>query len=58
MLGIAVTKTVLVILYFMHVRWSSRRTWLVVGSGFAWFAILVLFTMADVLTRSAGAQAP
>ena len=52
MLGIAVTKAVLVVLYFMHVRYASRLTWLVVGSGVVWFAILVLFTMADVLTRT------
>jgi cytochrome c oxidase subunit 4 len=52
MLAIAVTKAVLVILYFMHVRYASRLTWLVVASGFVWFGILVLFTMADVLTRA------
>lgn len=51
MLGIAVTKATLVILYFMHVRWSTRLTHLVVVSGFVFFAILVLLTMADVLTR-------
>ena len=50
-IGIAVTKAVLVILYFMDVRDASRLTRLVVASGFAWFAIMVLFTMADVLTR-------
>jgi cytochrome c oxidase subunit 4 len=52
MLGIAVTKAVLVILFFMQVRYASRLTWLVVASGFVWFGILVLFTMADVLTRA------
>jgi cytochrome c oxidase subunit 4 len=52
MLGIAATKAVLVILFFMHVRYASRLTWLVVASGFVWFGILVLFTMADVLTRA------
>ena len=52
MLGIAVTKAVLVILYFMDVRDAPRLTRLVVVSGFVWFAIMVLFTMADVLTRT------
>ena len=51
-MGIAITKATLVVLYFMHVRYASRLTWLVVGSGVVWFAILVLFTMADVLTRT------
>jgi cytochrome c oxidase subunit 4 len=51
MLGIAVTKALLVILYFMHVRWSTRLTHIVIASGFVFFAILVLLTMADVVTR-------
>jgi cytochrome c oxidase subunit 4 len=52
MLGIAVTKAVLVILYFMDIRDASRLTRLVVVSGFVWFALMVLFTMSDVLTRT------
>ena len=38
-------------LYFMHLRYSTRLTWLVVSAGFAWLGILILFTMTDVLTR-------
>jgi len=52
MLGIACTKAVLVILFFMHVRYASRLTWLYVSSGFLWFGLLVLFTLADALTRA------
>jgi cytochrome c oxidase subunit IV len=51
MLTIAVTKAMLVVLYFMHVRWSSRLTWLVAGSGFYFMLILFVFTMMDYLTR-------
>ena len=51
MLGIAMTKALLVILYFMHVRWSTRLTWLVVASGFFWLIILFGITMTDYLTR-------
>ena len=51
-LTIAVTKALLVILYFMHVRYGTRLTWLVVSAGFVWLGILILFTMSDVLTRS------
>jgi cytochrome c oxidase subunit 4 len=51
MLTIAVTKATLVILYFMHVRYSDRLTWAVVGSGFVWLLILIGFTMSDLLTR-------
>ena len=50
-LGIAVTKATLVILFFMHVKYSSRLTWMVVGSGFVFLAIMVAFTMADVVSR-------
>ena len=51
MLGIAITKALLVILFFMHVRWSTRLTWLVVASGFFWLLILFVLTMGDYLTR-------
>lgn len=51
MLGIAITKTLLVILFFMHVRWSTRLTWLVVASGFVWLLILFGITMTDYLSR-------
>ena len=51
MLLIACTKATLVILFFMHVRWSTRLTWVVVASGF--FCLLIMFslTMSDYLTR-------
>lgn len=53
-LTIAVIKAVLVVLYFMHVRYSSRLTWVVVVSGFFWLAILIALTMSDYLTRPLG----
>jgi cytochrome c oxidase subunit 4 len=51
MLTIACAKALLVILFFMHVRWSTRLTWVVVGSGFFWLLILFSITMADYLSR-------
>ena len=51
MLGIAMTKATLVILYFMHVRWATRLTWVVAASGFVWLLILFGITMTDYLTR-------
>ncbi len=50
-LGIAVFKAVIVVLFFMHVRWSTRLTWVVVASGFFWLLILFGLTMQDYLTR-------
>ena len=51
MLAIAITKALLVILFFMHVRWSSRLTWVVAGAGFFWLLILFGLTMADYMSR-------
>jgi len=50
-LTIAVIKMLLVALFFMHVRHSSRLTRLVVLGGLMWLAILLTFTLADVWTR-------
>ena len=49
---IAVVKTVLVVIYFMHLRYSSRLTWIFAGAGFFWLVILITLTMSDVLTRN------
>lgn len=51
MLLIASVKALLVVLFFMHVRWSTRLTWVVAASGFAWLIILFGLTMTDYLTR-------
>lgn len=50
--AIAVVKTVFVVLYFMHLRYSTRLTWVFAGAGFFWLVILITLTMSDVLTRS------
>jgi len=50
-LTIAVCKALLVILYFMHVRYSSRLTQVVVVAGFFWLAIMIVLTLSDYWTR-------
>jgi cytochrome c oxidase subunit 4 len=50
-LTIAVCKALLVVLFFMHIRYSTRLTKLVVVGGFLWLALLIGMTMADVVTR-------
>jgi cytochrome c oxidase subunit IV len=50
-LAIAVTKMLLVILFFMHVKYSPGLTRLVILAGFFWLAILVAISLADELTR-------
>jgi cytochrome c oxidase subunit 4 len=50
-LSIAVFKAMLVVLYFMHVRYSSRLTWAFVGAGFFWLALLFALTLSDYFSR-------
>ena len=51
-LAIAVIKASLVALFFMHVRYSSRLTKMVVESGVFWLVLLLFITMADLWTRN------
>ena len=50
-LGIAVTKATLVVLFFMHVKESSRLTKLIVGTGFFFLLVLFTLTLTDYLSR-------
>ena len=52
-LGIAVTKATLVLLFFMHVRHSTKMTTLTAVAGFFWLAILFGLTIADYASRGA-----
>jgi cytochrome c oxidase subunit IV len=49
---IAVVKATFVILYFMHVRYSSRLIWLIIGSALFWLAIMFALTISDYWTRT------
>jgi len=49
---IAVIKATLVVLYFMHVRYHTRLTWIFASAGFLWLIILFALTLADYATRS------
>ena len=51
-LVIAFCKMLLVALFFMHVRHSTKLTRLVTVGGLLWLAILLALTMADIVTRS------
>ena len=51
-LAIAAAKALLVILFFMHVKESSRLTKLVVAAGFFWLALFVGLILTDYLSRS------
>jgi len=53
-LGIAVFKGLLVILFFMHVYYSSRLMKLTVAAGFFTFFVLIMMTLSDYMSRSWG----
>jgi len=50
-LAVAITKATLVVLYFMHARYSPRLTGIVIASSLAFFAILLFLLLTDYLSR-------
>ncbi len=51
-LTIACLKATLVVLYFMHVRYSGRLIWLVIIAAIFWLAIMFAITFSDYWTRN------
>jgi cytochrome c oxidase subunit 4 len=51
-LTVATIKALLVVLFFMHVRYSSWLTWVFVGAGMAWMGHMLILMMSDYLTRA------
>ena len=50
-LTIAVVKAALVVLFFMHVWFRGKLTWVFIGAGVLWLAFLIAFTLSDAVTR-------
>jgi cytochrome c oxidase subunit 4 len=50
-LTIATAKALLIILYFMHVRFSERLAWVFAAGGFIWLGILIGLTLSDYISR-------
>ena len=53
-LAIACFKAMVVVLYFMHVKYSTRLVKLTVIAGLYWMGILFVLTLSDYLTRAWG----
>jgi cytochrome c oxidase subunit IV len=53
-LTVAVTKAILVALWFMHIKYSNRLTQIVVASGLFWLVIMIALTLFDYKTRMMG----
>jgi cytochrome c oxidase subunit IV len=51
-LTIAVCKMILVVLFFMHVKYATGLTRVVILAGFFWLAIMITLSCADELTRT------
>jgi cytochrome c oxidase subunit 4 len=50
-MAIAITKMTLIILFFMHVKYSSKLTMVFAASGFLWMVIMLAFFVSDVAAR-------
>lgn len=50
-LAIASLKATLVVLWFMHVRYSVRLTWVFIAAGLGWLVLLIAITVADYVGR-------
>jgi len=50
-LSIAVCKASLVVMFFMHVKYGTRLTKMIVLCGLFWLMLLLFITMADIWTR-------
>jgi cytochrome c oxidase subunit IV len=53
-LSIAVVKATLVVLFFMHLKYSSRLVWIVGGAAIFWLGILLVLLLSDYATRGWG----
>ena len=51
-IAIAIAKATVVVLYFMHVKYSPKLTWIVVIGSICWLAILLIMTFGDYATRA------
>jgi cytochrome c oxidase subunit IV len=50
-MGIATAKMLLIILYFMHVRFSDKLTWVFSIAAFPWLLIFIIGCLNDYFTR-------
>ena len=50
-LGLAALKSMLVLLYYMHMRHGERGDWVVIGAGLLLIGVLIGMTLSDYTTR-------
>jgi cytochrome c oxidase subunit 4 len=50
-MAIATAKAVLIVIYFMHAKYSHRLTAIICGASVLWLGIMIALTMTDYLSR-------
>ena len=50
-MAISAAKGTLIILFFMHIRYSKPLLWVFVGAGFFWLGIMFVLALSDFMTR-------
>ncbi|MDE1160757.1 MAG: cytochrome C oxidase subunit IV family protein [Acidobacteriaceae bacterium] len=53
-LAIATFKMIIVLLFFMHVKYSSRLIKMTISCGFVIFLVLITMTLTDYMSRAWG----
>lgn len=48
---ISLVKGALILLFFMHLRYSKPLMWLFAGAGFFWLGIMLFLAMTDYMSR-------
>jgi cytochrome c oxidase subunit IV len=51
-LAIAFIKGILIVLFFMHIKYGTRLTWPFAAAGFVWLGIMLTLTMSDYMSRN------
>jgi cytochrome c oxidase subunit IV len=51
-MAIACIKGLLIILFFMHVRFQPWLTWFFAGAGFLWLGIMMTLSLSEYMTRN------
>jgi cytochrome c oxidase subunit IV len=50
-MALATVKAVLIVMYFMHVKYSHRLTAIICAASFLWLGIMIALTLTDYMTR-------